>query len=317
MNVIIDWKKLPNGSEKKHAYYASREWAVLKEQVRERACHKCERCGSYENLQVHHQTYIRFYRERLSDLLYVCEQCHLFISGKSHSDPAKARVDIERIISPAGTCSRIADSEPLVIKPELMTVAEPDYPTKPSEANLIDTLGNYYACKVAMCHKCRLSEWRNTTVFGTGSPVAKLFILGEAPGVDEDKQGEPFVGKSGKLLRRLLNEAGIDQDICYFSNVLKCRPPDNRTPSDDEINNCSEHLNFQLSTIQPSNILCLGIVAVQSILPNPPSIGKLRGKFYRYKQSRVTATYHPSYLLRNPDATRFVEEDLRRIAIDL
>ncbi len=171
---------------------------------------------------------------------------------------------------------------------------------------------------VAACQQCaELASTRTQTVFGVGNPQARLCFLGEAPGADEDRQGEPFVGRAGKLLTRIIEACTLTREDVYILNVLKCRPPGNRNPLPDEVRKCRGFLNRQLELIQPEFICCLGAVAAQTLLETDLPIGKLRGDFHEYEGVRVMCTYHPAYLLRNPSAKRIVWEDMKRLMLEL
>ena len=167
--------------------------------------------------------------------------------------------------------------------------------------------------EVAACTLCdELAATRTQTVFGVGNPMARLVFLGEAPGADEDRQGEPFVGRAGKLLTDIIEKGmGLKRDDVYILNVLKCRPPGNRNPSTIEAENCRPFLDRQLEIIQPEYICCLGTIAAQNLLATKLAIGKLRGEFHLYGGIKVLATYHPAYLLRNPSAKKEVWEDMK------
>lgn len=170
------------------------------------------------------------------------------------------------------------------------------------------------AKQVQACRRClELADHRTQTVFGVGNPNADLCFLGEAPGADEDRQGEPFVGRAGQLLTRIIEACHMTRDDVYILNVLKCRPPGNRNPLPLEMDNCFPFLIEQLEIIQPAFICCLGAVAARALLDTTQPIGKLRGRFHRFRASRVLATYHPAYLLRNPSAKRPVWEDMKML----
>jgi DNA polymerase len=172
--------------------------------------------------------------------------------------------------------------------------------------------------KVKSCTRCReLAETRTQTVFGVGNPQARILFIGEAPGADEDAQGEPFVGRAGKLLNDIIVACRLKREDVYICNVLKCRPPNNRTPAPDECANCREYLDGQLATIDPEYIVCWGAVAAQNLLNTTFSIGKLRGKFLQYGRAKVLCTYHPSYLLRNPAAKKDVWKDMQFLFADI
>ncbi len=172
---------------------------------------------------------------------------------------------------------------------------------------------------VAVCRRCKeLSETRTQTVFGVGNPHAKLVFCGEAPGADEDRQGEPFVGRAGQLLTDIIEKGmKIRREDVYILNILRCRPPGNRNPSPVEAANCREYLDRQLEIIQPQYICCLGAVAAQNLLQNDASIGRLRGILHDLDGIKVLCTYHPAYLLRNPAAKKFVWEDLQILMAEM
>ena len=154
------------------------------------------------------------------------------------------------------------------------------------------------------CQRCRLSKDRKNLVFGVGSPTASLVLVGEAPGEQEDKLGEPFVGRSGQLLTRMLDAIGLQRDDVYICNVIKCRPPQNRDPLADEISTCSPFLFRQLDAIGPKVIMTLGRYAAMNVLGREGSLGELRGQVASVRGVPVVPTYHPSYLLRTPHMKR-------------
>lgn len=163
------------------------------------------------------------------------------------------------------------------------------------------------------CRRCGLSDTRTHLVFGVGNPGAKLVFVGEAPGYDEDVQGEPFVGAAGKLLTKIIQAMGLTRDEVYICNILKCRPPGNRNPQPDEIDMCTPFLNRQLAAISPECICALGKFAAQTLLGTEAPISKLRGRFHEYNGIRLMPTYHPAYLLRNPEGKRDVWNDIQQI----
>jgi len=168
--------------------------------------------------------------------------------------------------------------------------------------------------EVKACRLCnQICQHRQQTVFGTGPLRPTVCFIGEAPGADEDRMGQPFVGRAGQLLTRIIAAMQLRRDEVYILNSLKCRPPDNRTPTDQEVANCRPYMQRQLETLQPRYIVCLGSVAVRSLLNQPTTIGKLRGRFYDYEGAKVVVTYHPAYLLRNEDAKRLVWEDMQML----
>lgn len=159
---------------------------------------------------------------------------------------------------------------------------------------------------VAACQACKLCEGRRNTVFGVGPQRADWLVIGEAPGENEDLQGEPFVGQAGKLLDNMLRAVGLDRrENVYIANVLKCRPPGNRNPEPEEIAQCEPFLRRQVELVQPKIILAMGRFAVQSLLQTTEPIGRLRGRVHRYNDVPLVVTYHPAYLLRNlPDKAK-------------
>lgn len=172
--------------------------------------------------------------------------------------------------------------------------------------------------EVAACTLCyELATTRTQTVFGVGDPQARLVFLGEAPGADEDEQGEPFVGKAGQLLNKILEACRLRREDVYILNILKCRPPGNRNPLPDEAHNCRRFLNRQLQLINPEFICCLGSVAAQNLLGTTETIGKLRGRVHQFNGVKVVCTYHPAYLLRTPSAKKQTWEDMKLLMREL
>ena len=170
------------------------------------------------------------------------------------------------------------------------------------------------ASVVAQCTRCaELARTRTQTVFGAGNPSARLVFCGEAPGADEDRQGVPFVGAADQLLNKILAACTLRREDVYILNILRCRPPGNRTPAPDEAANCREYLDAQLSIIQPEFICCLGACAAQNLLGTTQALGKLRGRFHHYRGVKVLCTYHPAYLLRNPAAKRPTWDDMQML----
>ena len=167
------------------------------------------------------------------------------------------------------------------------------------------------------CTRCKLHKGRNKIVFGDGNPKAQLVFVGEAPGADEDKQGIPFVGRAGKLLTQMIEAMGLQRQDVYICNVVKCRPPGNRKPEDDEVSTCSPYLLRQLDTIAPKVLVCLGAVAAQTLLETDRGISQFRGEWLEWRGHKLMATYHPAYLLRNPAAKSEVWKDLQKVMAEL
>jgi DNA polymerase len=168
------------------------------------------------------------------------------------------------------------------------------------------------ADRVKACTRCpELASTRTQTVFGVGAIKPELCFVGEAPGADEDRQGEPFVGPAGQLLNKIIGACGLRREEVYICNIIKCRPPGNRTPLPHEAAHCREYLETQLELIEPRYICALGACAAQNLLGTTVSIGRLRGQFQKYKNIPVLCTYHPAYLLRSPDKKRDVWADMQ------
>ena len=166
---------------------------------------------------------------------------------------------------------------------------------------------------VSTCHACELHKTRKQTVFGVGHHKADWLIIGEAPGADEDRQGEPFVGRAGQLLTQMLRAIGLAREEVFIANILKCRPPNNRDPKADEVRACHSYLSRQIELLEPKIVLALGRIAAQSLLQTDMPIGKMRGKLYHLEKNNIptVVTYHPAYLLRSPKEKRKVWEDLK------
>lgn len=162
------------------------------------------------------------------------------------------------------------------------------------------------------CTNCVLHKNRTNFVFGSGNPNAKVMVIGEGPGAEEDKQGLPFVGRAGQLLTDILKAIKFDRDEVYIANIVKCRPPENRTPLPKEMETCIPYLKKQISLIKPEMILCLGLTAAKGLLRKKESLTVLRGKFFDYDGIKVMVTFHPAALLRNPNWKRDCWEDVKK-----
>ena len=188
----------------------------------------------------------------------------------------------------------------------IATTVPPDAPDAAGRLSLIRAdLGD--------CRRCRLHGKRTNIVFGVGDPQARLMFIGEGPGADEDRQGEPFVGRAGQLLTKIIEAIGLRRDQVYIANVVKCRPPENRTPLPDEVFTCSPFLFQQIAAIRPRVIVCLGTPAAQTVLGTRETITRLRGTFHEVDGIRIMPTFHPAYLLRNPAAKREVWDDMKLV----
>ncbi len=163
------------------------------------------------------------------------------------------------------------------------------------------------------CRRCKLAPLRHSIVFGSGNPHAELMFVGEAPGADEDAQGLPFVGRAGQLLTKIIEAIQMKREDVYICNILKCRPPENRNPESDEIASCEPFLVRQIASVKPKVICALGTFGAQTLLRTKESISRLRGQFIDYRGAKLIATFHPAYLLRNPNEKRKVWEDVQKI----
>ena len=167
------------------------------------------------------------------------------------------------------------------------------------------------AQRVAACTACALHRTRHRTVFGVGDRAAQWMVIGEAPGADEDRQGEPFVGRAGQLLDNMLLALGLQREQVYIANILKCRPPKNRDPQPDEVAQCEAYLARQVALVRPRLILAVGRIAAHHLLNTTAPLGSLRGQCHHYADVPVVVTYHPAYLLRSPQDKRKAWEDLQ------
>lgn len=164
------------------------------------------------------------------------------------------------------------------------------------------------------CQRCKLHALgRKQIVFGIGNPSADLMFVGEAPGADEDEQGQPFVGRAGQLLTKIIEAIGLQRDDVYIANIIKCRPPGNRNPEPDEVEQCEPFLFRQVEAIKPKVIVALGKFAAQSLLRTTDPITRLRGRSFNYRGATLIPTFHPAYLLRNPSAKREVWDDMKKV----
>ncbi|MBF0466280.1 MAG: uracil-DNA glycosylase [Nitrospirae bacterium] len=194
---------------------------------------------------------------------------------------------------------------------------EPDSVTEPIDnSNEVMTL-QAIRHEIGNCKRCKLHKTRKNIVFGEGDAKARLMFIGEGPGADEDEQGRPFVGRAGKLLTSLINKMGLKREDVFIANVVKCRPPGNREPEQDEVKACIGFLKSQIASITPEVIVTLGTVATKAILATDRPITRLRGEFKDYKGIKLMPTYHPSYLLRNPSAKTVVWTDALKVLKEL
>ncbi len=217
-----------------------------------------------------------------------------------------AAAGVQQLPKPELRPSEVCSAEPTPTTEATASVEKT--PPEVSSAATLDILRDEIAC-CELCHE--LATTRTQTVFGVGDPQARLCFLGEAPGADEDREGEPFVGRAGQLMNRILAACNLAREDVYILNVLKCRPPENRNPTLVESQNCRHFLDRQLQLIKPEFICCLGAVAAQNLLNTTESIGRLRGRLHDYQGIHVLCTYHPAYLLRNPSAKKDAWDDMK------
>ncbi len=242
----------------------------------------------------------------------------LEVTERSRSEEVLALVrDVRRLVD----CRRALGVETIVKRPR--STASPSPLPLPGGERAREG-GDHPAAGLAAlrahigdCTRCALHQGRRNLVFGVGNPRARLMFVGEGPGEDEDRQGEPFVGKAGQLLNRMIQAMGLTREAVYIANVVKCRPPGNRTPAPDEIATCRGFLERQIEILRPEVICALGSVAAQTLLSTGEKIGRLRGRFWDLGGIPVLPTYHPAYLLRNPAEKKKVWEDLQHIMTKL
>jgi len=187
--------------------------------------------------------------------------------------------------------------------PDAARVVADDVPVPPAAVpGAANEIWERLAAEVRSCTRCGLHRTRTQTVFGVGRRDAELLVIGEAPGADEDRQGEPFVGRAGQLLNAMLRAVGLPRGDVYIANILKCRPPNNRDPQPDEASTCTPYLTRQIALVRPRAILAVGRIAAQWLLQSDAPIGRLRGRVFHYGESGtpLIVTYHPAYLLRSP-----------------
>src|SRR5580704_15029755 len=215
------------------------------------------------------------------------------------------------LTKPAQTAPRMAPPQS-VRKPDVLPV-----PAGPTLFESIDKVPGDTLLKIRTdlgeCTRCKLHTTRNKIVFGDGNPKAELVFVGEGPGHDEDMQGLPFVGRAGKLLTQMIEAMGLQRKDVYICNVVKCRPPENRAPEKDEVEQCSPFLLRQIDSIAPKVIVCLGSTAAQTVLATNRGISQFRGQWLEFRGRKLMATYHPAYLLRNPSAKSEVWKDLQKV----
>lgn len=194
---------------------------------------------------------------------------------------------------------------------ETLPSIETEISVKENEFWKAENLDELYQM-ICHCQKCSLGKTRNKFVFGKGNPDADVLVIGEGPGADEDIKGEPFVGRAGQLLTDILKAINFSRDEVYIANIVKCRPPGNRTPLPSEMETCIPYLLKQIELIKPKLILCLGLTAAQGLLKKKDTLSNFRGKVFEFANAKVMVTYHPAALLRNPNWKRDCWEDVKK-----
>lgn len=267
------------------------------------------------------------FEKTLNDVgLFLKQQAELF--GDDIFLPKEADVRLKSVEQPAETTvvaqpeQQADDGVELKQKPKTIKVAEDsglfegvvsnaDWKIDPHwhESESLQTLDS----RISGCQKCQLGSTRKNFVFGVGNPKAKLVLIGEAPGADEDEKGEPFVGRAGQLLNKILAAVQLRREDVYICNILKCRPPNNRDPLPQEAESCEPFLKKQIEIINPKLILCLGRIAGQTLLKTKATLSELRQNVYQYQGVKVLVTFHPAALLRNPNWKRPAWEDVQKM----
>jgi uracil-DNA glycosylase len=266
-----------------------------------------DRLAFYEDLGIR-----LFYRDRSAGNAFYGEQSVEFSKSETHSNAIPreesilpkpfSKPDLQRVLPAAAP---------------KMPPLPPPVPAGPSLFDVVDRIVDDTLLRIREdlgdCTRCKLHKNRHSIVFGDGNPKAELVFVGEGPGADEDAQGLPFVGRAGKLLTQMIEAMGLRRKDVYICNVVKCRPPENRLPEEDEVKTCSPFLFRQLDVIAPKVIVCLGAVAAKTLLQTNRGISQFRGQWLEYRGSKLLATYHPAYLLRNPNAKGEVWKDLQKV----
>jgi uracil-DNA glycosylase len=231
---------------------------------------------------------------------------------------AESKPKVSEVVSLAKQKADLLAAAKVIAPSVIAPVVPPSGPSLFDAANKVqnDTLLKIVE-DIGDCTRCKLHKGRHKIVFGDGSPKADLVFIGEGPGADEDAQGLPFVGRAGKLLTQMIEAMGLHRKDVYICNVVKCRPPQNRAPEPDEVETCSPYLIRQIDVINPKVLVCLGAVAAKTLLETNRGITQFRGQWLEWRGRKLMATYHPAYLLRNPNAKGEVWKDLLKVMAEL
>lgn len=253
--------------------------------------------------------WLEYYRELGIEDFYRREPgAKIEIRPMTESAPVAAGVSESRLATPESrVTSPVSRTAPISPPPLSLSLFEAPEPARGPE-----TLEQIRA-DLGDCQRCKLAGGRKKIVFGQGNPHAELVFVGEGPGADEDEQGLPFVGRAGQLLNRMIQFVGMKREEVYICNIVKCRPPGNRTPEKDEIETCSPFLFRQLEAIKPRLICCLGAPAMKTLLGIKEGITRVRGQIFDYAGTKAFVAYHPAYILRNPREEKILREDFEKI----
>jgi uracil-DNA glycosylase family 4 len=261
-----------------------------------------DRLSFYEDIGIR-----LFYRDRAATSL----------APSTAANRASLQVHPEETPLPKTTPTAAVQKAALMAASPLRKIDILPMPSGPSLFESVEKIADDSLLKIRTdlgeCTRCKLHKGRHTIVFGDGNPKAQLVFVGEGPGHDEDIQGLPFVGRAGKLLTQMIEAMGLQRKDVYICNVVKCRPPENRTPEEDEVSTCSPFLLRQIDVIAPKVIVCLGAVAAKTLLQTNRGISQFRGEWLEFRGRKLLATYHPAYLLRNPNAKGEVWKDLQKV----
>ena len=240
------------------------------------------------------------YREQIAEHLKFFGE--MGVAGYRKDAAWAARAERSSVVSPQ---SPVASSQ--------SSIEGPEPEAQSLESGVVESLAAIRE-DIGECVRCKLCALgRKQIVFGVGNPNADLMFVGEAPGRDEDIQGFPFVGRAGQKLTQIIEAIGLKREDVYIANVIKCRPPENRNPEPDEVEQCEPFLFRQVDTIKPKVIVALGTFAAKSLLKSNESISRLRGRVFEYRGAKLVPTFHPAFLLRNPSCRREVWEDMKKV----
>jgi len=260
--------------------------------------------------------WLEFYRDLGIEEFYRREPGAGFATRRSEVEtgldpeslPASTRASPTPQPSAPHLAPRTPGAEPRVMRAQALSLFEAPPPPRRDRETLEEIRQD-----LGDCQRCRLAQGRKTIVFGEANPRAELVFVGEGPGADEDEQGLPFVGRAGQLLNRMIQFMGMKREEVYISNIVKCRPPGNRTPEKDEIDTCSPFLFRQIEAIRPRLVCCLGAPAMKTLLGIKEGITRVRGQFFDYGSTKAFVAYHPAYILRNPREEKILREDFEKI----